>query len=696
MDSARVWASLKQQWAADRVRLTLWSPVALMVGVGAYFTPENEPPFYAGAAALGVCVLLLAALWRTRLRVWVIALLLIALGFSAAQFRAYRVMTPLLAQELHNRVVEATVEEINPVEAKAKLVLSHLTIEDFPEEQTPLRMRVTFRAQDPDMRVGDRIRFTGNLYPLPPPNMPGAYDFARHFYFLSIGGTGFSFRPAEILNHGTELGANEQLNNLRHAIGEDMRAGMPGATGTVAAAMTIGETGPIPKETQAILRDSGLAHMLSISGLHLAIAAGCVFFTVRLLLTLWPRLALRLPTKKIAAVFALVSAAIYLGLAGSPVPAQRAFIGVSFLFVAMLFDRRGITLRTLTLAATIILLLFPESMFGASFQMSFAATLAIVSFYESMGRRLHPGNRVWWKKAPHHAFGIAVTSLVATGATCSFVLYHFNRFALFGLISNMMVIPLATFIIMPAMVLALLLMPLHLQWLAYIPLAWGTDIMISVSAWVTALPYASLHLPSPTLAGFMLCSFGLLWLCLMRQRWRFVGLAFMALGLSTISAHVPADVLIGRDARQVIVRLDDGHYAALRGTDRSFTVQNWLRSEGEDALVAQKETALECDKTTCISRYHGHTVTLVKKPMDKEAFTRACAQQSDVLIAWWYVHVDQCPGATTLISRDELERYGAHAIRFTANGMQIDQTREEGQGHRLWHPVLTDDEEEEY
>ncbi len=237
------------------------------------------------------------------------------------------------------------------------------------------------------------------LYPLPLPDMSGAYDFVRHFYFRGIGATGFVMHRPEIVENGTQSGFLIGLNNLRHAIGEDMRAHMPGATGAVAAAMTVGETRPIPDDVKNMLRDAGLAHMLAIAGLHLGIVAGIVFFAVRLLLSLWPALALRFPMKKIAAIIALASAATYLCLAGFPSPAQRAFIMVTCLFTARLLDRRGITLRMPPIAAMLILLAFPEAMFGASFQMSFAATLAIVSLYERFGRTLNLFQPGWGARA---------------------------------------------------------------------------------------------------------------------------------------------------------------------------------------------------------------------------------------------------------------------------------------------------------
>jgi competence protein ComEC len=684
---------LKEQITANKNRLSLWSPVMLMVGIAWYFSLSKEPYVYVGIIALAVSMLFLALAWRSAFRTVFIALLLVTLGFTVAQWRAYRMATPLLSSELHYREVEGTIDEIEPTEKKEKLVLSKLEIEGVAQADTPLRIRITFRGNNPLLSVGDRVRFHANLYPLPSANMPNAYDFARHFYFRGIGGTGFAMREAQKVASNPS-GWSAYIGNLRHAIGEDMRNSMKGDVGAISAAMTVGEMGPISQQAQDSLRDSGLSHILSISGLHLAIAAGIIFFNVRLLLTLIPAFALRFPVKKIAAVCAIISAFLYLALAGFPVPAQRAFLMVLFLFTAVLLDRRGITLRTLSFAACIILVLFPESMLGASFQMSFAATLAIVALYEAYGKSLSRPSSSVMMRMLRSLLGIMVTSLAATLATSVFVLTHFNRFALLGIVSNMVVIPLATLTIMPGMAVALLLMPFGWQEFGYSLMAFGTDIMIKMSDLIAQIPGSTLQFPSPTHSGFIIAAGGLLWVCLWTNAIRFLGVIMMIGGLSTITNHVPVDVFISREARQVMVRLDDGHYTALRGTDRSFVIKNWLRSEGEEGLVAQKQTNTLCDRIQCSLERIDFSIALIKKP-DQQVVDAACKVERDVLVAWWPLSADQCPGPVMLIGKAELERFGAHTLRFSAAEPHIEYTRKED-SQRLWHPVLTQGEEEEY
>lgn len=671
-------------FSAERERLVFLWPVGMMIGIAAYFAPPDEPAIYLSIGALALCTGLLLLTWRRPFRIYIMPFFLIALGFSASSFRAHLVSTPLITEELHYRMVEGDIDEVEPVEKRVKLVLSHVKIEGLPADATPLRVRLSFRDDGAVWQVGDRVRMQADIFPLPQPVMPDSYDFARHFYFRRIGGNGFAMRPPEVISSTGNSGIYNYFSNLRHRIGEDMRAKMPGETGAVAAAMTVGETGPIPTEAKDNLRNSGLAHMLAIAGLHLGIVAAIIFFNVRFLLALSTTLALRFPIKKIAACIALIGAGIYLFLAGAPVPALRAFIMVAVLFGGFMLDRSGISLRTLSLAAGFILLIFPESMFGASFQMSFAATLAIICFSESFAPYLYRRGNFGWRKIYNHGLSIIFTSLVATLATAPFVLYNFNRLASFGLISNIIVVPLATFIIMPGLVISLLLMPLGLQWLGYIPVKFGIDIMLRLAAWVVSLPYASLHLPAPSDAGLIISAAGLLWICLIRQRWRLFGIPVMIMGLATMLLHTPPDMLISHDMRQVMARLPDGRYTLLKGSAHSFTAQNWLRAEGQDEAVPLKDSAVECDREICDYQIGAHHILIIKTKWDGgRAGEVACASNADILVAWQYLHREDCLGPVQFIGRGELEAYGAHELWLKPGEIKITRVRQ-NPGQRLW------------
>jgi competence protein ComEC len=677
----------QRQFSAQQSRFFLWAPVMMMLGIAGYFLINTEPPYYRGAQGLLASLSLLWLLRRRTVRIAAWAGFFIMLGFAAAQFRAQSLQGPLLAEELRYRQVEGVVQSVESVDKKIKIVLSQPVIEKLPAAETPRAIRVSQREGEVKPQLGDRIHLKATLYPLSLPTRPGGYDFARHFYFQGIGGSGYGISPLEIVEHKKEQGLAADMANLRRRLADAMRSGMPGATGAVAAALTVGEAGPIAESVKEDLRDSGLYHILSISGLHLTIVTGIVFFNLRLLLSLFPALALRFSIKKLSALLALAAAFFYLALAGYPIPAQRSFIMVAFVLAAILFDRQGITLRTLALAAVFILLCFPEALMGASFQMSFAATLAIVSLYERFGHVLSRPQRRWWMRLWVYMAGIMATSLAASLATAPFVLYHFNRFALLGILSNLASLPLASFVIMPGIVLSLLLMPFGLESLGYVPLALGIDAMLAVSQWVAMFPGAALQFPSLTDAGLALAASGLLLLCLVAGHIRLLGVAGVALGVATIAQHMPADVLVSEDARQVMVRLPDGEFTTLKGTSRAYSVEDWLQSEGKEALVPLKETGIECDKETCTYKRHGHTLIMVKKAEGDAILDTVCQRQPEVMIAWRYLNARRCPGPAILIGRRELETHGPHALWLEPEGIRLKRTREPGEG-RLWQPIM--------
>ncbi|MBV8939340.1 MAG: ComEC/Rec2 family competence protein, partial [Alphaproteobacteria bacterium] len=343
------------------------------------------------------------------------------------------------------------------------------------------------------------------------------------------------------------------------------------------------------------------------------------------------------------------------------------------------FDRRGISLRTLAIAASVILLLFPEVMLGASFQLSFAATLAIISFYEAFGR-MHAARGAWWSLPAHHMLGIICTSLAATLATIPFTLYQFNRFATFAVIGNIVAIPIATLVIMPAIVLSLLLMPLGLQWLAYPALKAGIGIMLSAAFWTSALPMAAMLLPAPTTAGLMLAAFGLLFLCLMRARWRLLGVPAMIIGVASAALNPAPDLLISRDGRQVMARLPDGRFTLLKGSFRSFTAQAWLRAAAAaQGMKLSEADATLCDGGLCTIAREGRVLRFAKTP---EALAVACATPADVVAALW--KVESCPSAGTLLDRESLTRFGAHALYVRAEGVRVESVYTAEETPRPW------------
>lgn len=673
--------------AFPRHRLMLWVPALLMTGITAYFLLPREPSPYVGITLVTGLLSITVALYRRGLQGWfmtALGLLIAAVGFTAADMRTAGVAAPVLENPINFVNVTGELRGITVMEKGVRLLLSSPTIEDVAPENTPLQVRVTSRKWEDQAKIGDRVALKASLAPPPGPIMPGGYDFARHFYFAQIGGLGYAVGPVTLSEVTNDSAFSNALKRYRHALGEELRAAIPGPAGAVATALAVGEQGAIPSSTQEDMRASGLSHILSISGLHLALAAGIMFFGVRTLLTLIPSVALKWPTKKIAACAALLSSFGYLLLAGSPVPAQRSFIMVAFALVAVLIDRRGVSLYSLMWAAVALLLLFPESVFNVSFQMSFAATLAIVALYERHRGFVHRMSKSMPRRALRYLAGILLTSLAASLATTPFVMYHFNRFTLMGIIANMAVMPLSSFIIMPGVVLTLL----GFGFIGVPMLHYGIEAMLWIARVIAALPYAYIPVYAPSDAGLALTAAGLLILTLLRTRLALIGIPLWAAGIATSFVYQPPDVLIGDTGRQVVVRLEDGRYASLKGNGRSFAARGWLTAAAQEQsdYVKPKEArslGVRCDKTMC--RYAG--IIAVRK---FEAIPAACAQKPDVLTAWRYMDKTPCT-AQLIIARKELEEGGAHALYRTHDGWRIETAYRSGH-RRPWSPQRHNDD----
>ncbi|MFQ5958013.1 MAG: ComEC/Rec2 family competence protein, partial [Alphaproteobacteria bacterium] len=361
---------------AERERWPLWTPVGLGGGIALYFALPFEPSIWLGFACTALA---LAAVAAARGRsVWMVAALACAVvvgGFTVAGLRTHSVAAPVLAKPLRPTLVSGRIVESAMRGGGRRLVLDRVRIARFDVAATPARVRVTVRRADPSLVPGDWVSLRAALSPPPAPAAPGAFDFARKAYFEGIGAVGFALGRAHAIAApagGIPGGWLPAVGRLRHAVTARLLAGLDGQAGAVAAALLTGERGAIADDVLAAVRDAGLAHLLAISGLHLGLVATILFFAVRALLALSERLALRFAIKKWAACAALAGTAFYLLLAGTTIPTQRAFLMSGLVIVAILFDRTAVSMRSVAWAAVAVLLLRPESLLSASFQMSFA------------------------------------------------------------------------------------------------------------------------------------------------------------------------------------------------------------------------------------------------------------------------------------------------------------------------------------
>jgi competence protein ComEC len=680
---------------AEQDRWFLWLPVLFAGGIVAYFSLADEPgPRLAAALLLGAVGLCLAFRQAPLGLCLGGALLAFASGFGAAKLRTELTRAPVLAHELRYVSLAGFIETHERRDkGRARLTLRVLSLGDLGADERPYRVRLSLPVGDAaDARIGEAVTLRATLQPPPEPVEPGGFDFARQAWFSRLGATGYATGKVTTLDDPPatpwDLAVWAQIDAVRAAVNARIRTVLSSETGEIAAALITGERGGISEATNQAMRDSGLFHVLSISGLHMVIMAGTVFWLVRALLALVPPLALRYPIKKWAAAAALAAASFYLALSGAAVPTVRSWIMMSVVLIAVMLDRPALTMRNVALAALAILVVAPESLFEPSFEMSFAAVVALVALYEWLSARerssLHDVSPVWiaLRRGAGLAGGAAATTLVASAAIAPFAVYHFHRMTHYGLIANLVAAPLVSLLIMPMALLSLIAMPFGVEAWPLKAMGLGIELMMGTGEWVASFPGAVSVLPQISGASLVLIVLGGLWLCLWQTRTRALGLVIAAAGLALAPQVERPDVLIERDGGTAALRSSTGDLVFPPATAAGYSVDNWLLADGDerDTATAVDPSAFRCDLLGCIGTVKGKTVALIRHPGALEDDCRL----ADIVIAPFTVGT-KCRAARVIVDRRALKAHGAHALYIEGLSIRTE-TVAAARGHRPWVP----------
>ncbi len=663
------WAAfLRAQVGQQADRWILWVPLVVLAGAAAWLLWPNEPPTWAGPSLMFLCV----GAWALAVfapipstpsieggRVLILALAIagaaLGLGASAAQWRADRVAAPRLAAPLEGVWLEGWVLGLEGGERTRMRILVR-AIEGV--EGAPMLVRISTRTGTA-LAPGRAVRCRVSLQPPAPPLIPGAYDFARRAYFMRLGAVGYVWGacrptlaapPAQPWNR-----ALLKIAAMRADLSALILEAAPGRGGAIAAALIAGDLSAIDEDTSAALYDSGLGHLLSVSGLHMTVVGGLVFGALLLTFSLIPWLALRVTVRKLAAFGALIALGAYLVVSGASVPAIRAFIMAAVAFGAILIDRPAISMRGLALALLLIVLIYPESVLEPGFQMSFAATAALVAVFEATRRAPHealpsPGPFVGALQSLGGALRfMVVTSLVAGLATDAFALFHFQRFALYGLVSNVAADPIITFVVAPMAGLAAIAAPFGLGEAPLSFMADALDLIAAIGSTFGERPEAVLAVQRPPDAFLPLVAMAVAWGCLWRGAIRWGALAWLgAAAMVAIGAPRPA-LAYDSEMRAIYVRVENEQEWRVIATARgaAFARERIGAQLGVPAgridLLAPPEG---CDENACRWRLpNGHEAALVA---DAPAAERACGL--DLVLA------------RTALAPDFQRRCGGHVI----------------------------------
>lgn len=656
-----------------RLDLPLWAPVALGAGIGAWFAAPIDPPAGViwGLGALAVVALLIWARGAEPLRFPAALLALLAAGVLLAEARAAAVAAPVLPFRYDGPVEGRVLAVDRSSRDRIRLTLDAVQLTDIDPDRSPAMVRVTLRPETAALpEPGERVMLTANLQPPAPPAEPGAWDFRRTAWFEGLGAVGFArgpvLRVAPPDPHDRALAGHR----LRMRLSAAMQARMPGQAGAVAAALMTGDRSGISEATNAVMRAANLYHIISISGLHMGMLAGFVFAAIRYGLAAVGPFALIWPVKKIAALVALVASTVYLWLAGAEVATTRAWLMTAVMLVAVLLDRRAISLRTVALAALVLLVLEPESLTEPGFQMSFAATVALVLAFGPWAR-IAP--RLPWLVRP--VAMLVLTSLVAGTATAPIAAAHFGRVAEYGLLANLLAVPVMGTLVMPAGVIAALLAPLGLAAPALWVMEQGTRWMIFVAERVEALDGAVIAVPAPPAAVLPLLALGALLAVLARGLPRIAGLSAMAVAAGLWGTAVRPALLIAPEGALVGLATAEGR--ALSKPGAAFVAESWLKADGDESTpeAAAARPGFSGPRGARVATWNGRTVVHLSGTGALAALSAAC--HGDALVILAASAPDPAPAGCEIWDRDRLRAGG---VAFAADGRQIGP----GQGARRW------------
>ena len=658
------------------LRWPLLLPLALALGAAAYMTAPVEPDWWTTGLAAGApsaAWLVVRRRGASLLALGIAFLACAGIGALAGKVRSHLVAAPLLKEQIGPVRVEGIIAEIDASERSRRVRIDVRAIEGLTPEQTPRFVRFSFKGEL-GLAPGRAVACRAILSPPPRPVVPGDYEFHRDAWFQQLGGVGFAIGSCEPLPTRPPSGvidaAFHWLGAVRRALAEHVNEAAGPGGGGMAAAMVSGDRSFVTPEDAEALRLSGLAHLLSISGVHMVLVGGIIFFIVRIGWPLIEPLALRVPSPRAAAFAAIVACTLYFLISGMEVATQRAYIIALIGFGAKLFDRPAISLRSLALALAAVVVLQPEAVVTPGFQMSFAASGALIALYEMWPRLERPEQPGALSRVGVWLFAAASTSLVASIATMPFALHHFDRAALFSVIANIVSTPVISLVTTPVAALAAIAAPFGLA----DPFLWlmgqSLDLVLTIAE--LSVRYSpDVDLPRLDTTGVALAALA-------------IGLICVLYGRGRVFAVVPATAAIAAwlGAPQAVGYVADDGSVFLKRSQSWVELTDWRGNNGLNPLIvgdAIDKTPCPGKGAACSLEAEVGVVDIVPGPAAEAPIDASCASTSMLVIQPVFsdpVEVNPC----------EFVARGGAAIEMSAAGIQL--VPAQRQENRLWTQPL--------
>lgn len=670
-----------------------WLAVFFAIGIGAWFALDGPMQWLALLALCGGCAALIGAFpgFRERwpyLRLAVVALALaIAAGSATVWLKSGLTGAAPTAKpwvgELRGEILD---RQRQPAEKRVRLTLA--TREAGTGRAIKVRLNLPEERDRAELVRGAEVRLKARLMPPAAPMLPGSYNFARAAWFSGLSATGMAIGEVTVITPTSRGGG---LREVQRRLSEHIRGQLTGSEGTIAAALASGDRGAIAETDEKAMRDSGLAHLLSISGLHVSAVIAAAYVLALRLLGLWPWFALRVRLPLVAAAAGALAGIGYTLLTGAEVPTVRSCIGALLVLLALVLGREPLSLRMLAVGAVLVLLLWPEALVGPSFQMSFAAVLAIVALHGAAPVRafLAPREEPWWQRGLRRFAMLLLTGIVIEFALLPIGLFHFHRAGVYGALANVIAIPLTTFVTMPLIALALLFdlagAGAPLWWLA----GKSLELLIGLAHWTAARPGAVSLLPAMGLEPVLLFVAGGLWLALWSGRIRLLGLVPALAGAVALLFLRTPDVLVSGDGRHVgITGEAKGELLVLREGKSDFVRENLLEAAGMEGETRKLDDwpGAKCNDNFCavtLRREGRDWRLLLSRGRDyvPERQLAAACDAADIVIAdRWLPR--SCQPRWFKADRKFLERTGGLTIDLGAG--KVTTVSESQGGHGWW------------
>ena len=649
---------------AERAQLPPWLVVAFGAGIAAWFSLSNSTQWLALLAlGSGAAIAGFTARGGRAQRAFGWFAMALTLGCAFIWARSFAVAAPVVERPVFP-TFEAKVERVEPLVAKGDL---RLTLAPSDPELPP-RVRVSIKEEDAPTGIaaGARIKLRARLVPPPPMALPGSYDFARVAWFQGIGAVGRALGEVTVLEERPASG----IDAARYRLGRHIREQLPGPAGTIASTLANGDQNAIAEEDAEAMRRSGLAHLLSVSGLHITAVIGAAMLLTLKLLALSSTVALRFNLILVAAGVGAFAGIGYTLLTGAQVPTIRSCIAALLVLAGLALGRDAISLRLIAVGALVVLLFRPEVLTGASFQFSFAAVTAIVALHSTQWAR-----RLFHRRDDGIATAVlrGIGALIATGlaveiALVPFALYHFHKAGLYSVAANLLAIPLTTFVIMPLEAAALLLDLVGLGAPLWYLTGLSLDLLLWVAHTVAEAPGAVATLAQMPAWAFAAMVSGGLWTCLWTSRARLIGLIPFAIGAAAAALAPVPDVLVTGDGSHLAIVDRDGTPRMLRNRTGDFMRSLLSESSGYDGDPQLLEDApfATCSRDSCVAnvprggRSWRLLATRSSAWLEWRHLVSACAQADIVVSDRWLP--SGCTPNWLKLDRKSLEATGGVAI----------------------------------